>query len=51
MTDPRLPDFVVLGAHRCAMRWLRFNLGEHPDIHVPPGPIPDPPRPIETPPP
>jgi hypothetical protein len=33
--DPRLPDFVVLGAHRCALRWLRLNLDEHPDIHVP----------------
>ncbi len=31
-----LPTFVVIGAQKSATRWLRTNLGEHPDIHVAP---------------
>ena len=33
--EPRLPDLLVLGAHRCAVRWLRVNLDEHPEVHLP----------------
>lgn len=28
----RLPTFVIIGAQKSATRWLRVNLGEHPDI-------------------
>ena len=27
-----LPTFIVIGAQKCATRWLRINLGQHPDI-------------------
>ena len=27
-----LPTFLVIGAQKCATRWLRFNLGLHPDV-------------------
>ena len=27
-----LPTFIIIGAQKCATRWLRINLGEHPDI-------------------
>jgi hypothetical protein len=30
------PDFLIIGAERCATRWLRFNLDQHPDIYLPP---------------
>ncbi len=33
---PPLPNFLIIGAHRCATRWLRFNLDKHPDIYMPP---------------
>jgi hypothetical protein len=33
---PPLPTFVILGAQKSATRWLRFNLGEHPDIFASP---------------
>jgi hypothetical protein len=26
------PTFVIIGAQKCATRWLRTNLGRHPDI-------------------
>lgn len=34
MTDrlPPKPDFVILGAQKSATRWLRVNLGRHPEI-------------------
>ncbi len=37
MTDtpeplPPLPTFLIIGAQKCATRWLRSNLGEHPDV-------------------
>lgn len=40
MTDPTaepgercpLPTFIVIGAQKCATRWLRTNLGQHPQI-------------------
>ena len=40
MTDPTaepgercpLPTFIVIGAQKCATRWLRINLGQHPQI-------------------
>ena len=27
-----LPTFIIIGAQKCATRWLRINLGEHPEI-------------------
>lgn len=30
-----LPTFMIIGAERCATRWLRFNLDQHPDIYTP----------------
>jgi hypothetical protein len=33
--SPPLPRFVVIGAQKSATRWLRKNLGEHPDIFTP----------------
>jgi len=27
-----LPTFLIIGAQKCATRWLRFNLGLHPDV-------------------
>ena len=29
-----LPTFLIIGAQKCATRWLRFNLGLHPDVYV-----------------
>ena len=29
-----LPTFVIIGAQKCATRWLRMNLGKHPDIYT-----------------
>jgi hypothetical protein len=29
---PPLPTFLIIGAQKSATRWLRVNLGEHPDI-------------------
>jgi hypothetical protein len=29
---PPLPSFIIIGAQKCATRWLRSNLGEHPQI-------------------
>ena len=31
-----LPTFLIIGAQKCATRWLRFNLGLHPDVYVAP---------------
>jgi hypothetical protein len=38
MPDPKppLPTFLIIGAQKSATRWLRYNLGEHPDIYVAP---------------
>jgi hypothetical protein len=36
---PPLPRFVVIGAQKSATRWLRQNLGEHPDIFTPPSEV------------
>jgi hypothetical protein len=30
---PPLPDFLVIGAQKSATRWLRSNLGQHPDVY------------------
>ncbi len=30
--DPPLPTFLIIGAQKSATRWLRTNLGEHPDV-------------------
>lgn len=33
MTDrDAFPTFVIIGAQKCATRWLRINLGNHPEI-------------------
>lgn len=32
---PPLPRFVIIGAQKSATRWLRKNLGDHPDIFTP----------------
>ena len=29
---PTKPTFIIIGAQRCATRWLRVNLGLHPDV-------------------
>jgi hypothetical protein len=29
-----LPTFIIIGAQKCATRWLRTNMGEHPDIYT-----------------
>jgi hypothetical protein len=29
---PPLPTFVIIGAQKCATRWLRMKLGEHPQV-------------------
>lgn len=31
-----LPNFVIIGAQKAGTRWLRSNLGKHPDIHTAP---------------
>lgn len=31
-----LPDFVIIGAQKSGTRWLRYNLGLHPDIFTAP---------------
>ena len=31
-----LPTFVIIGAQKSATRWLRLNLGQHPDIYTAP---------------
>jgi hypothetical protein len=33
-TRPPLPTFLVIGAQKSATRWLRFNLGQHPEIYA-----------------
>ena len=35
MSQPRLPDFVIIGATKSATTWLSHNLGEHPQIFLP----------------
>lgn len=32
MTDGAFPSFVIIGAQKSATRWLRMNLGRHPDV-------------------
>ena len=32
---PPLPTFLVIGAQKGATRWLRLNLGRHPEIYTP----------------
>jgi hypothetical protein len=33
---PPLPNFVIIGAQKSATRWLRANLGKHPDVFTAP---------------
>ena len=37
--EPPLPTFLIIGAQKSATRWLRFNLGLHPDVYVAPSEI------------
>lgn len=39
MTRSPLPDFIIIGAQKSATRWLRTNLGEHPDIYTAPSEV------------
>jgi hypothetical protein len=32
--EPPLPTFLIIGAQKSATRWLRFNLGLHPDVYA-----------------
>jgi len=34
-----LPTFVIIGAQKCATRWLRINLGHHPQIFTAPSEV------------
>ena len=36
---PPLPTFLIIGAQKSATRWLRLNLGLHPDVFSAPGEI------------
>jgi hypothetical protein len=36
MSSPPLPTFVIIGAQKSGTRWLRYNLGLHPDIYTAP---------------
>lgn len=31
----RLPTFLIIGTQKSATRWLRYNLGRHPDVFTP----------------
>lgn len=31
---PELPTFIIIGAQKSATRWLRTNLGAHPDVFI-----------------
>jgi len=33
---PPLPTFLIIGAQKSATRWLRHNLGQHPEVYVAP---------------
>ncbi len=35
-TDLPRPTFIIIGAQKSATRWLRQNLGEHPEIFTSP---------------
>jgi hypothetical protein len=37
LTDPAspLPSFLIIGAQKSGTRWLRLNLGRHPDVFTP----------------
>lgn len=35
--EPPLPTFLIIGAQKSATRWLRLNLGLHPDVYSAPG--------------
>jgi Sulfotransferase domain len=36
ITRPPLPTFIIIGAQKSATRWLRHNLGRHPEIYTSP---------------
>ena len=39
MSATPLPTFVIIGAQKSATRWLRINLGEHPDVFTAPSEV------------
>lgn len=36
MTAGAFPTFIIIGAQKSATRWLRLNLGQHPDVYTAP---------------
>jgi Sulfotransferase domain len=34
--EPPLPTFLIIGAQKSATRWLRVNLGQHPEVYAAP---------------
>jgi len=34
--EPPFPTFLIIGAQKSATRWLRSNLGKHPDVYTSP---------------
>jgi uncharacterized protein (TIGR03086 family) len=38
-SSPPLPTFVIIGAQKSATRWLRSNLGQHPDVFTAPSEV------------
>lgn len=38
-SEPPLPTFIIIGAQKSATRWLRHNLGQHPQIFTAPDEI------------
>jgi hypothetical protein len=37
--DAPLPTFLIIGAQKSATRWLRVNLGQHPEVYAAPSEI------------
>jgi uncharacterized protein (TIGR03086 family) len=35
-SEAPLPTFVIIGAQKCGTRWLRTNLGKHPNVYTAP---------------
>ena len=33
-SDVPLPTFIIIGAQKCGTRWLRINLGKHPEVYT-----------------
>jgi hypothetical protein len=35
MSEPRLPQFIIIGAVKAATTWIAHQLRQHPDIYLP----------------